>query len=245
MGRFKFLTIDEIFDMPDPEYLIDDFIPESSFAQLYGPSDLGKTFVVLDMALSVATGVEWMGRKVRQGPVVYFAAEGSTSMKFRIRAWAEQHGFGRDDIRENFRLIAEALPLARRNDVRALIREIKNVFPDRIPSLVVLDTQAQCTEGVDEDNAGEMSVIIGAANMIKFKTGAAVLLIHHTGVTVLDRARGSGSVYNALNTQIALEGKSYSLQLVCKKQKDDSKFKPIHIKLVKVGNSLVSVARRA
>lgn len=244
MSRFKFLTIDEIFDMPDPKYLIDDFIPENSFVQLYGPSDLGKTFITLDMTLSVATGVEWMGRKVRQGPVVYFAAEGSTSMKFRIKAWAEEHGFDRDDIRENFRLIAEALPLARRNDVRALIREIKGVFPDRIPSLVILDTQAQCTEGVDEDKAGEMSVIIGAANMIKAKTGATVLLIHHTGVTIKDRARGSGSVYNALNTQIALEGESYCLELVCKKQKDDSKFKPIHIKLIKVGNSLVSVPRR-
>ena len=243
-ARFKYLTIEDILAMPDPKWVIQDFITETSLGQLFGPSDIGKSFVVLDMALCVATGTKWLGtHSVVQGPVIYVAAEGSRGMKKRIPAWLEHHGLEPADLMENFRLIGEALPLGNPGDVRTLIRDCKEeVFPDRDLVLIVLDTQARCTVGLNEDKATEMGLAIDAADRIKNTTGAAVLLLHHIGLQE-GRGRGSTGVYGALDAQASLTGSNHKLILTCTKTKDDEKFKPIPIQLIKVAKSLVPVSR--
>ena len=42
-------------DLPPPEWLVGDLIPEGGLAQIYGAQKRSKTFVTLDMALCVAT----------------------------------------------------------------------------------------------------------------------------------------------------------------------------------------------
>jgi len=243
--RFTFLNIEDILNSPDQKWIIEGFIPETSLCQLFGPSDIGKSFVVLDMALCVATGTKWLGHDVVQGPVIYVAAEGSRGMKKRIISWLEHHNLHPDCLMENFRMIGEALPLGDPVDVRELIRLIQEKhFPDQGIILIVLDTQARCTADLKEENS-EMSKAIAAADRIKNTTGAAVLLIHHTGLTASERARGYSGVFGALDAQASLTGnlQTHRLTLTCYKTKDDEKFKPIPLKLIKVGDSLVSVSR--
>jgi hypothetical protein len=44
---------------------------------VYGPSTVGKTFCVLDLAYHVAHGIDWHGHRIRQrAPVLYVALEG-------------------------------------------------------------------------------------------------------------------------------------------------------------------------
>jgi len=52
---------------------------------------VGKTFIALDMAFSVATGTPWQGHDTKQGSVVYIAAEGVQGMAQRIDAWKTYH----------------------------------------------------------------------------------------------------------------------------------------------------------
>ena len=59
---FRFLTVGEVMKLPDPEWLVAGILPAKSIAQLYGGSGSGKSFVALDMALSVATGRPWLGK---------------------------------------------------------------------------------------------------------------------------------------------------------------------------------------
>ncbi len=77
-ARCRLLTAREVLELPDPEWLIDGFMEQAVFGGLYGRSGDGKTFVALDLALSIATGRVWQGRVVKQGPVVYVVAEGDT-----------------------------------------------------------------------------------------------------------------------------------------------------------------------
>ena len=62
-----------------------------SQAILVAPPGEGKSFVALSFALCVAAGREWLGHKVKQGRVVYVAAEGGRGMHKRVRAWRKEH----------------------------------------------------------------------------------------------------------------------------------------------------------
>ena len=61
-----------------PAWLVRGLLTKSSLAGLYGPGGSYKSFIALDMAAAIATGVEtWGGRAVAHGPVVFISGEGS------------------------------------------------------------------------------------------------------------------------------------------------------------------------
>ena len=60
--RFHLLDVEDVLALPDPEWLIDGIIPKKAIAQIYGAPNVGKTFVALDIALSIAAGVPWGGQ---------------------------------------------------------------------------------------------------------------------------------------------------------------------------------------
>jgi hypothetical protein len=90
---FQLLTAQELMSMPPLRWLVDHHLPAGGFAVLYGPPGGGKSFVALDLAMSVATGTDWLGvERVDPGVVVYVAAEGSAGLAKRVGAWINAHG---------------------------------------------------------------------------------------------------------------------------------------------------------
>ena len=59
ISRFHLLTDVEVEHLPAPEWLIENIIPVGTLGLLYGPPGVGKSFVGLDWACSVASGREW------------------------------------------------------------------------------------------------------------------------------------------------------------------------------------------
>ncbi len=60
--RFRLYSIEELEELPDPDWLIDGIMPEGALVELYGPHGVGKSFLALDWALSLAAGIQWPGR---------------------------------------------------------------------------------------------------------------------------------------------------------------------------------------
>jgi hypothetical protein len=239
-ARFKLLTVDEVLALPPPEWLVEGFIPAGSLAQLYGRSGAGKSFVAIDLALSIAAGRSWLDEHVtKKGPVVYVAAEGLAGVQARVGAWLAHHQLTPADL-DGFRLLGEPLPLGEAREVSALISEAKGQFPDLPLSMVVLDTQARCTEGLDENHARDMGRAVAEADRMKRETGATVLLVHHSGYA-RGHPRGSTAVRAALDTLIHLDGRKGVVRLACEKQKDAPEFREIHFRLLEVAESLVVV----
>ena len=52
--RFKLYTIEELEDLPDPDWLINGLIPENSLVELYGEPGAGKSFLALDFRAIIA-----------------------------------------------------------------------------------------------------------------------------------------------------------------------------------------------
>ena len=89
--RFRLLTIEDLKSLPKPEWRVEGLLPESGLVELYGPPGVGKSFLALDWALSIAAGTPWQERKVREGDVIFVCAEGSSGLLKRVIAWCKQH----------------------------------------------------------------------------------------------------------------------------------------------------------
>ena len=66
-------------DMPAPgprEYLVEDLLPKAHTTTLFGDGGSAKSVLAMSLGLAVASGAgEWMGRKVKGGPVLYIDFE--------------------------------------------------------------------------------------------------------------------------------------------------------------------------
>lgn len=198
-----------------PQWLIEGFVVANSFCRLYSPPKSGKSFVALDMAACVALGIPWHGRKVRQGKVLYVAAEGQHGMRsMRVPAWEAQHGL---DLTGSgmFDLLPVPIQWSRADHTAALLALIQKMGY----VLVVVDTLARTIVGVNEDNNTEMGVINSAIDMMVQETEATIQLIAHTGHNG-DRARGASAVFGAVDTDIFVTKDRAAVTVLVKEHKD-------------------------
>src|SRR5579864_4083340 len=89
--RFRLHRVTDILDSPSPEWRIDKLLPIGGLTMLYAPQGQAKTFLALDLALSIASDQPFHGRKVKPGSVIYVLGEGRGGLKKRIIAWLREH----------------------------------------------------------------------------------------------------------------------------------------------------------
>jgi AAA domain-containing protein/IclR-like helix-turn-helix domain-containing protein len=232
--RFKVLTFQEVEQLPDPVWLIEDVLPAQSLAVLYGAPGVGKTFLALDMALSIASARKWAGRETTPGAVVYIVAEGVAGLSKRLKAWCVAR-----EVSEVPRvyLVPDAPQLAQRADVEQLVKDLRAQIPEPI-SLVIIDTMARCFVGGDENSAKDVGELISGADRLRKQLDCAVLLVHHT-TKKGDSERGSSALRGAPETMISIQSASGTVTVTCEKQKDAEPFNPIPLRLHPVAGSCV------
>jgi len=230
--RFKIYAVSELLELPGPKWLVDRLFTERALIGVYGPSGEGKTFLALDWALSVAQGEEWASGAVTQGPVVYVAAEGGRSIGKRVRAWMKARGHS--DIPEAFFLL-EGVQVRDESDLELVVSRIEEEGIE--PSLIVLDTLARCFVGGEENSAMEMGQFVEGLEWLRRKTGAAVMVLHHTGKQAQEMERGSTALRGAADVMIRVSKKDNLITVRNNKQKDDEEFKDIHLRLKQVALS--------
>ena len=221
-----FHSIADVLKFPDPQWLIESILVKNSFAVLYGPAGVGKSFLALAWGAAVATGRTWHDRHVRGGPVVYVAAEGGGGLKLRIRALGVRHGC-LDNVPYWF--VTEPVNFMDSNAVTAFITGIAKVAEK--PAFIIIDTLARCFVGGDENSAKDMGIFINGVETVRRKTGATVLVIHHTGKNERSGERGSSALRGAADTTISCSGDMGLLLLRCEKQKDAESFPQLTVKL--------------
>ncbi|HEX9282348.1 MAG TPA: AAA family ATPase [Gemmatimonadales bacterium] len=229
-GRFHLLTADELLQLPPPTWLLDGHLPESSLGVLYGPPGAGKSFLALAWAMAVATARAWLACATRRGPVVYVAAEGGNGLGQRVQAVRDAHALTEP---AEIVFLREPVNLLQEGDVADLLAGA----PAR-PALFVFDTMARCMAGGDENSAQDVGRVIAAADRLRRDTGAAVLLVHHTGKDGLAE-RGSSALRGAADAMFALKNEDGVLTLDCTKQKDSLPTDPRRLRLAAVGPSCV------
>ena len=238
--QFQLRTVKQLKELPSPHWVIEDLIPQSALAVLFGAPASGKSFLALDWALSVACGRAWGGHGVMQGPVLYVAAEGIGGLRERVDAWETNH----QEADPSAFFLLDAVQLAGGGgDVGALLDAISASIKDA-PQLVVFDTLARCSVGADENTARDIGIVIRSADRVRQATGAAVLLIHHMRKDG-EQERGSTALRGAADVMLKLQAKDKRVLLTCDKVKDAAAFESEWWRLVPMANSCVLIGADA
>ncbi|WP_343503577.1 MULTISPECIES: AAA family ATPase [Roseobacteraceae] len=183
-------------------YLVKRWLDTGAFSVIYGESNVGKTFLALDMAFHVAAGEPWHGSLVKGGPVVYLASEGGRGIELRIEAFRRQNPELTQAIEkaQSFRLLSVTVDLCAPGDAEALGELLGGLKP----ALIVVDTLARSMGAGDENTAKDMGALIRNIDHLRAETGAHVMVIHHSGKDTTKGARGSGSLRGAVDHEIEL-----------------------------------------
>jgi hypothetical protein len=180
---------------------------------LFGASGAGKSFLALDMALSIVIGHRWHEHLVKQGPVWYLAGEGFSGLKLRIRAWQKVHGAG---SLARLNVTRNAVPFDA--DGAAILRSELDATTE-MPALIIIDTLSRHLQG-DENTQKDSAQFVRLCGELAILTGAAVLIVHHSGHAAQDRARGSSVLRAAVDVEMAVTGHAGGFDLGFTKIKD-------------------------
>jgi len=123
---------------PDEEWAIKGVLPLRGVVSLIGAKHSFKSFVGLDLALSIAEGRSWGGRAVRKGVVAFISAEGQQRKRL------EPH-----EASSNFYGLQAAPDLGSGADLEDLIAALADL-PEP-PAVVFIDTVAATLAGKDEN----------------------------------------------------------------------------------------------
>ena len=195
---------DELGDtVTPPDELVEGVLTAGDGSVLYGDSNSGKTFLMIDMACAVARGVEWMGRKTEPGLVVYLAAESPASVRSRLQAYQKHHGVKVP----NFAIVQSPIDLfdgdADTDKVIQVVRQLEQQRGQKA-RLIIGDTLARLSAGANENAGQDMGLVVRRFDRIRTECKAHFCLIHHSGKSAAAGARGWSGVRAAVDTEIEI-----------------------------------------
>jgi len=212
----RILNYKQMMQMPTPAWLIEGILPERALTLMFGASNSFKSFLAVDMACHIATGLDWHGQTAKRGLVVYIAAEGAYSLaRQRIAGWAHYHGV----IPDGLYLIPQGLTLDNQKTLQHLQAAIDTL--PKTPVLLVSDVLAGTIEGSDSEIEVIQRRLIGTRQLIE-RYQLAELMITHSGWLQKARARGSTHLWGSADTRlgVARKGQAYAATLKVERHKD-------------------------
>ena len=178
-------------------------------ANLIAAPKMGKSWLTLDLVMSVATGRKWLGTfDVNAGPVLLIDNElHPETLAKRLPTVAEARGVRLADIADMIQVIALR---GRLRDLLALESDLRSITPGAF-KLVVLDAFYRfLPEGTDENDNAAMARLYNCVDRMAERLGCAVVLIHHaskgnqSGRGVTDVGSGAGAQSRAVDAHIVL-----------------------------------------
>ncbi len=200
IGHFSPMTLSQLLDEPEPlepDWILEDLLPAGSLACLAAKPKVGKTTIIYELAVNVATGRPFLGRKTKQGGVLILAMEEHRrEVKRRLRnLGAEQH--------ETIHIHTGPL-----TDSPDTLHALQAYIAQHSIVLAVFDTLNAFWSVSEENDAGAVTQAVKPLLQLARETGAAVLLIHHARKSEGehgDEIRGSGALFSLLDVALILK----------------------------------------
>jgi hypothetical protein len=219
---WNFSTLAEAENLPEPTWHFPGILPASGMGVVYGEPEKGKTWLVLDLALRLATGLGGLGRSATAPvDVVVYAGEGIRGIATkRANAWFTHHGLQRHDAR--LLLTGNPPNVSSQQSMDAFCQGIRDAGYN--PGLIVFDTYARVLgeANLSENDPLQVNQFVQAADELKERFGCMILAIHHSGKDTSRGARGSNSLRGAIDVEWAVDANWTGKRVVayCTKMKD-------------------------
>lgn len=160
-----------------PRWLIDQLWGAASVGVIGGAPKCSKTWLALDMALSVATGTPCLNQYAvpEAGPVlVYLAEDTLTVVRERVAGLARHRGLDLEPVPIHV-ITASVLRLDREPHRTQLLHTARELRP----RLLLLDPLVRL-HGIDENHATEVAQLLAYFRALQRELDLAVVLVHHT-----------------------------------------------------------------
>ena len=209
---FDFGVLDALHIKP-LNWLVDGFLPEQSITIVYGNPKSGKSYVMQNLALSMATGEPWLGMRTMSNNssdsmVLWIDLDmGHYGAMRRVceetQGLCENFEINSPGLFDRFRLITPATFAGRdtprlnffdNQSVNALEAYIKN----KNVSVCFIDTLSKITGNANENSADDMTKVFDRIKQVRDETGCSFVIIHHATKKNLNSqqsARGSSVIY--------------------------------------------------
>jgi AAA domain len=189
--------------------LIHGLLRQGETMNIIAAPKVGKSWLVLDMALSIATGGKWLGR---------FSCE-------RGRVLIVDNELHRETCAKRLGQVANARGLTPRSFVESLhvwptrgqgmditkLSKLLASMPRETYAAIVIDAfYRSLPRDCDENDNGHMRDVYNAIDAIAEQTGAAIVLVHHSskgdqsGKAVTDVGSGAGAQSRAADAHLIL-----------------------------------------
>ncbi len=213
------LSIEQLRALPPQRWLVKGLVPRSGMGVLYGESGAGKTFITLDLLLTLARGESWHGRRVNKSVgVLYVSAEGNSAIRDRFQAYEQYHQTPLRDL--PLRVITTPVNL-RSSDSQRVIEACRHLEDQGMTiGLIVFDTLNRTMGGGDENSPVDMGQYLDAISMITSQINAFTLVVHHSGKNVSKGARGHSSLRAAMDLELEVKANGDQQILTVTKSRD-------------------------
>lgn len=215
--RFQITWFDEVNETISKEEIVKGFLGVGEFSLFVAKPGTAKSVLLCDVGCHIAAGMDWHGRKVKQGLVVFYAAERKGLTERRVAAWRKKH----DVAGIPFVVVGGKLDLTGNLiDAKALAASIKALESKcgHECNLIVVDTVTRTFGGGDQNASKDMQRYIQSVDELHRATGAHVAAVHHSGWEG-DRGKGAidldGAVDVSFGVTVKGSGPSKVFTLAC------------------------------
>ena len=210
---------------PVDEFLVDNQLVEGliavgDIAVFYGAAKTGKSFLTVDLALSLSNGDVWFDRSTRHAKVLYWAGEDFKGLIARRAACTRHKGacgvfsIGDDSLSLAPSKAADTLD-ALSNVLRYELAPSSLKDPSnysKLPPVLIVDTWAMLTASMDENSGKDMSAAMAALRELQTRVfNLTIIIIHHGGKDGSRGMRGHSSLLAAVDVAIEVDRSSKGL----------------------------------
>jgi hypothetical protein len=220
-----------------PKWQVEGLISENSDVAIYGVSGTLKSFLALDLCMSIATALNAFGMmEIKEAKsVFYYAGEGFHNIiKKRQVAWQLHRGLEPYST-DNLWFVDGAPLVNNESGIEADIQEMVRLLDGRPLGVFVVDTLSRALNGEDEDRSNSASRYFARLHQIRAACGGGTsITVGHFGKDADRGERGSSNFRASFDTVIWIEKHHkddatgiHTIQLWVAKQKDSDDGKRI------------------
>jgi hypothetical protein len=155
------------FEEPETEWLWEGILPAGGLSLLVAKPKVGKTTLAFNLAVAVASGREFLGRRTNQSPVIYLALEEKRS---EIRKKLKALGEAPERICFHF----GSAPEKAIEEVRTLLQETK-------AGLLIVDVLQKLCRVKDLNDYAQVTNTLEPLMAMAREQNCQILLTHHAG----------------------------------------------------------------
>jgi len=207
-----------------PEFLINNIIETNSHGIISGSSQAFKTFLVVKLAHSVCTGIDFFGHDVFEtGKVLYICGEGKGALARRIKALKIVEG----GFSNNLFILNQPIGI----DNIACMQWLKEAVEEIKPMLVIADTFSSLATSTNENDNSEVARTLRLINDSCTGNKTCSLVVHHYGKDAARGVRGAYAFQGNVDYSMTMERIEGTMKtkLVSNKMKDSELFDEMNL----------------